>query len=411
MRIVSVDVMQVPSGNAGSSRGAWSPVIVRVNTDEGISGFGEVGLAYGKGFRAGLGMVQDFAEAIIGMDPMQNEAVWETIFRNTFWGMGNGTVVSGAMSGIDIALWDIKGKALNVPCYQLMGGKTNDNLRVYASQLQFNWGEKITKQKLITPEEYAEVTRVAMADGYDAIKVDPIYFSDQPDGGGSWKITGPLEKKVIKTVYDRVAAMREAGGDDLDIIIEMHSNTDTTAAIQIGQALQDLRIFYYEEPAHPLNVENFVEIKNKVNIPLASGERIYTRLGYRPFFEKRALQVIQPDLCLCGGLTEAKKICDMAWVYDAAVQIHVCGSPISKAAALQIEAAIPNFIIHEHHQRALNPESRATCLYDYQPENGRYKVPDLPGIGQELTPETIKKCDIITIKDYKPYMSTSLWKQ
>ena len=411
MRIVSVDVMQVPSGNAGSSRGAWSPVIVRVNTDEGISGFGEVGLAYGKGFRAGLGMVQDFAEAIIGMDPMQNEAVWETIFRNTFWGMGNGTVVSGAMSGIDIALWDIKGKALNVPCYQLMGGKTNDNLRVYASQLQFNWGEKITKQKLITPEEYAEVTRVAMADGYDAIKVDPIYFSDQPDGGGSWKITGPLEKKVIKTVYDRVAAMREAGGDDLDIIIEMHSNTDTTAAIQIGQALQDLRIFYYEEPAHPLNVENFVEIKNKVNIPLASGERIYTRLGYRPFFEKRALQVIQPDLCLCGGLTEAKKICDMAWVYDAAVQIHVCGSPISKAAALQIEAAIPNFIIHEHHQRALNPESRATCLYDYQPENGRYKVPDLPGIGQELTPETIKKCEIITIKDYKPYMSTSLWKQ
>lgn len=411
MRIVSVDVMQVPSGNAGSSRGAWSPVIVRVNTDEGISGFGEVGLAYGKGFRAGLGMVQDFAEAIIGMDPMQNEAVWETIFRNTFWGMGNGTVVSGAMSGIDIALWDIKGKALNVPCYQLMGGKTNDNLRVYASQLQFNWGEKITKQKLITPEEYAEVTRVAMADGYDAIKVDPIYFSDQPDGGGSWKITGPLEKKVIKTVYDRVAAMREAGGDDLDIIIEMHSNTDTTAAIQIGQALQDLRIFYYEEPAHPLNVENFVEIKNKVNIPLASGERIYTRLGYRTFFEKRALQVIQPDLCLCGGLTEAKKICDMAWVYDAAVQIHVCGGPISKAAALQIEAAIPNFIIHEHHQRALNPESRATCLYDYQPENGRYKVPDLPGIGQELTPETIKKCDIITIKDYKPYMSTSLWKQ
>ena len=121
--------------------------------------------------------------------------------------------------------------------------------------------------------------------------------------------------------------------------------------------------------------------------------------------------MIQPDLCLCGGLTEAKKICDMAWVYDAAVQIHVCGSPISKAAALQIEAAIPNFIIHEHHQRALNPESRATCLYDYQPENGRYKVPDLPGIGQELTPETIKKCDIITIKDYKPYMSTSLWKQ
>ncbi len=405
MKIASVDVMQVPSGNAGSSRGSWCPVIVRINTDEGISGFGEVGLAYGKGWRAGMGMVQDFAEVIIGMDPMQSEKIWETIFRKTFWGMGGGTIVNAGLSGIDIALWDIKGKALGVPVYQLLGGKTNDNLRTYASQLQFNWGPKITKQILIEPEEYAEVTRIAMAEGYDSIKVDPIYFSNQPGGKGPWKMTGPLEHKVVKTVYDRVAAMRKAGGDDLDIIVEMHSLADTTAAIQIGQALKDLRIFYYEEPAHPLNVENFTEIKSKVDIPLASGERIYTRQGYRPFLEKRLLQVIQPDLCLCGGLSEAKKICDMGWTYDSAVQIHVCGSPISKAAALQIEAAIPNFLIHEHHQRALNPDSRATCLYDYQPVGGRYKVPDLPGIGQELTPEVIAKCDMITIKDYKPYLS------
>ena len=103
-----------------------------------------------------------------------------------------GVPVYAGMSGIDIALWDIKGKALNQPVWQLLGGKTNDNLRVYASQLQFNWGTRLDKQKLITPEEYAEVTRVAMADGYDAIKVDPIIFSDRPDGKGPWKITGPL---------------------------------------------------------------------------------------------------------------------------------------------------------------------------------------------------------------------------
>ena len=359
MKIVSVDVMQVPSGNAGASRGDWCPVIVRINTDEGISGFGEVGLAYGKGWRAGMGMVQDFAEVIMGEDPMQIERIWEMLFRTTFWGMGGGTVVNAAMSGIDIALWDIKGKALGLPVWQLMGGKTNDNLRTYASQLQFNWGSNLSKQRLIEPEEYAEVTRVAMAEGYDSIKVDPLIFSNQPDGKGPWKITGPLEH---------------------------------------------LRIFYYEEPCHPLNVESMVEIKNKVNIPIASGERIYTRFGYRPFLEKRALHVIQPDICLCGGLTETKKICDMAHTYDCAVQIHVCGSPISKAAALQIEAVIPNFIIHEHHQRALNPESRETCLYDYQPVNGRYAVPDKPGIGQELTPETIKKCNTVTVTRSKKYM-------
>lgn len=395
MKIVSVDVMQVPSGNAGSSRGAWSPVVVRVNTDEGISGFGEVGLAYGKGWRAGFGMVQDFAEQIIGMDPMNNEQIWETIFRKTFWGMGGGTVVNAGISGIDIALWDIKGKALGVPIHTLLGGKMNDNLRTYASQLQYNWGTNLTKQRLVEPEEYAEVTRVAMAEGYDAIKVDPIVIPGEE--GKPWKITGPLENRVIRTVYNRVAAMREVGGEDLDIIIEMHSNTDTTAAIQIGHALEDLRIFYYEEPCHPLNVQNMVEVRNAVNIPIATGERIYTRWGYRDFFEKRAIDVIQPDICLCGGLTEAKKICDMSHTYDCAAQIHVCGSPISKAAALQIEAAIPNFIIHEHHQRALSPAMRETCLYDYQPVNGKYKVPDLPGLGQELTPETIKKLSLIHI--------------
>ena len=403
MKITSIDVMQVPSGNAGSSRGAWSPVICRVNTDEGISGFGEVGLAYGKGWRGGFGMVLDLAEQIIGMDPMNIEQIWDDMFRKTFWGMGGGAVVYGAMSAIDIALWDIKGKALGVPVYQLLGGKTHEKLRVYASQLQFNWGEKLDKTMLITPEEYYEVTKKAMAEGYTAIKVDPLWFSDQPNGGGDWKVTGPLERKVLRTGYERVKAMREAGGEDLDIIVELHSLTDTVSAVEFGRALEDLNIFYYEEPTHPLNPGNLLEIHRQVRIPIATGERVYTRWGYRQILENHAVQVIQPDLCLCGGLTEAKKICDMAHTYDCAVQIHVCGSPISKAAALQIEAAIPNFIIHEHHQRALNPESRATCLYDYQPENGYYAVPDRPGIGQELTPEIIERCHIVTIDTRKPY--------
>ena len=403
MKITSIDVIQVQSGNSGRGRGTWCPIITRINTDEGISGFGEAGLAYGKGWRAGFGMIQDFAEVLIGLDPMKIEKIWDTLFSKTFWGKGGGTIVNAGISALDIALWDIKGKALGVPVYQLLGGKTNDNLRTYASQLQYNWGEVIDKETLRTPEEYAEVTKRVIKEGYNCIKVDPIVISSDENNSSSWKITGPLSNKILKTVYNRVRAMREAGGDDLDIIVEMHSNTDSTAAIQVGKILEELRIFYYEEPVHPLNSELMLKVHKNVNIPIASGERIYTRFGYIPFLQNGSIQVIQPDLCLCGGITEAKKICDMAYAFDCTVQIHVCGSPISKAAALQLEAVIPNFLIHEHHQRALNPESRGTCLYDYQPINGTYQVPDKPGIGQELIPEIIEKSNKVTIKSKQAY--------
>ena len=124
MKIVSVDCMIIDSGNPCKGRITWNPVIIRINTDEGISGFGEVGVAYGKGFRAGFGMIQDFAEVILGENPMNSEKIWEKIYRTTFWGLGGGTIVSAGMSAIDIALWDIKGKAFGVPVYKLLGGKT-----------------------------------------------------------------------------------------------------------------------------------------------------------------------------------------------------------------------------------------------------------------------------------------------
>ena len=359
-------------------------------------------MAYGRGFRAGFGMIQDFAEMILGEDPMNLEKIWDKLYRKTFWGLGGGTVVSAGMSAVDIALWDIKGKALGVPIYQLLGGKTNEKLRVYASQVQFGWGtgEVVPGKKLmITPEDYAAVTKAAMKEGYTAVKVDPLALSNrEPDGRGPWKTTGILSEEAVELAYNRVAAMREVGGKDLDIIIELHSYTDTISSVQLGQRLENLRIYYLEEPCSPLNPVNMLEVHRQVNIPIASGERIYQRTGFQPFLEARSLQVVQPDVCLCGGISEAKKICDMANTYDCAAQIHVCGSPISKAAALQIEAAIPNFIIHEHHKWALDPACRATCKYDYQPVDGYYQVPELPGLGQELTEETIRTAQTVTIK-------------
>ena len=213
-----------------------------------------------------------------------------------------------------------------------------------------------------------------------------------------WSNYGLLEYDQMKAAVDRVAAIREAGGPGLDIIIELHSLTDTNTAIQLGRELEKYRCFYYEEPTQPLNPSLFREIANNVRIPMASGERIYSRWGYRPFYEDRSLSIIQPDLCNTGGLTEGKKICDMAHTYDIGVQIHICGSPISTAAALQLEAVIPNFVIHEHHQAALIQENIDMCKYNYQPENGYFSVPDKPGIGQELTEETMEKSLFCTVK-------------
>lgn len=395
MKITSVDIMKL-NGESSVAGTNWFPTCVRINTDEGIVGYGEAGVCYTSGSDAAVGMIKDYAKLIIGMDPLRSEAIWNKLHRETFWGMGGGTIVFSAMSAIDIALWDIKGKALNVPVYQLLGGKTNNKLRAYASQIQFDWGPK--GKPMVTPEDYANATLKAKADGYNCVKVDPVGFNLKGNWM-EWSNYGLLEYDQMKVAIDRVAAIRDAAGPEMDIIIELHSLTDTNTAIQLGRELEQFRCFYYEEPTQPLNPSLFKEISNKVNIPVATGERVYTRWGYRPFYEDRSIGIIQPDLCNTGGITEGKKICDMAHVYDIGVQLHICGGPISTAAALQLEAVIPNFVIHEHHQCSLIKHNIELCKYDYQPKDGYFEVPDLPGIGQEINDSAIKNAaDFVTIK-------------
>ncbi len=395
MKITSVDVIKVLAGRPSVAGTPWNPIIVRINTDEGISGFGEAGLCYGNANHAAFGGCVDFAELIIGMDPMKIEAIWNKLHRTTFWGMGGGGVIFSAMSAIDIALWDIKGKALNAPVYELIGGKTNDKLRAYASQIQCDWGKEC--HSLAKPEEYAEAARKAMAEGYTCVKVDPVGMNLEGQWM-QWSNYGLLEYDQLKVAVDRVAAIREAGGPGLDIIIELHSLTDRNTAIQLGRELEKFRCFYYEEPTQPLNPSLFKQIGENVKIPMATGERSYSRWAYRQFFEDNSLQIIQPDVCNCGGISEARKICDMAHVYDVGVQIHICGSPISTAAALQVEAVIPNFVIHEHHEAALLQENIDLCMWDCQRVNGYFSVPDRPGIGQELTEDAIKTSEVVTVK-------------
>jgi L-alanine-DL-glutamate epimerase-like enolase superfamily enzyme len=392
MKITKIEIFDCEVNRKDPTMASFNPVLVRVHTDEGVTGLGEAGLAYGAGAKAAVGMLRDLAPRVLGKDPMKSEALWENLFRSTFWGMGGGPVVYSGISAYDIALWDIKGKVLNVPIYQLLGGKTNDNLRTYASQLQFGWDRDF--HIYTDPGDYAKSARQAVDEGYDAIKVDPVMYSREGkslvlDGHGG-NYFGLMRHDEMMMGRDRLAAMRKEVGPNVDIILEIHSLFGANAAIQFARAVEDLNIFFYEEPVHPMNTDSFARVARNVSIPVATGERSYTRWGYRELFEKQAVAVIQPDLCLVGGISEGKKICDYANIYDATVQVHVCGGPVSTAASLQVEAAIPNFIIHEHHTYALKDCVIELCTNNWQPVGGKYKVPDSPGLGQELNERVVR---------------------
>ena len=383
-------------------------ITVKVNTDEGISGFGEAGLAYGNSWEAAFGQCQDFAKLVIGMDPFNTEEIWEHLHRHTFWGMGGGLVITSAMAAIDTACWDIKGKALNLPVYKLLGGKTNKKLRAYASQLQFGWRTKIEASDslglLYDPQDYYDVVKDAMAEGYDAVKIDPVFAPTEPRplaeimGTQGNQIRGCYREHDLKRSVERIAAAREAGGPDLDIIVEIHSLLDANTAAILGKELEPYRIMYYEEPTMPCNPTLFKHIKERSGLPLATGERSSTRWGFRQFLEDRTLDVIQPDLCNTGGITETKKICDMAQVYDVGVQIHVCCGPIATAAALQVETVIPNFVIHEEHNANLLTKFKNAGKYYYAPKDGYYEVPELPGIGQEMSEQEMATARKVVIE-------------
>lgn len=385
---------------------AGAYLFIRVNTDAGISGWGECGLAYGRCTDAAFGNCQDFARAVIGMDPFDTEKIWNHLHRHTFWGMGGGVTLTAAMAAIDTACWDIKGKALGLPVYKLLGGKTNETLRCYASQLQNGWRKAAQSggvAMLYTPEEYYQVTKEAISEGYDAVKVDPVFCPPEPVDFAvigntlGHHVRGSYPLKDLEIAKERIAAVREAAGPYVDILIETHSLIDTNTAIQLARTLEPFNIMYLEEPTCPENPELFKVIAQHTSIPLATGERSYSRWGFRQFFHDRSLSMIQPDLCNTGGITETKKICDMAEVYDMGVQIHVCGGPLATAAALQVEAVIPNFIIHEEHCANLKAEYRKYGTHCYCPENGVYTIPDLPGIGEEVPEETLAQCRKVVI--------------
>ncbi|WP_018694545.1 mandelate racemase/muconate lactonizing enzyme family protein [Algicola sagamiensis] len=394
MKITHVEIFDIEC----PQRPVWNPVFVRIHTDEGATGVGEAGLAYDLGHSAAAHMIQEIAEnMLIGFDPFQTENLWNRMLRESFWGLGGGPVIYAAMSAIDTALWDIKGKVLGVPVYQLLGGKVNDQLRAYASQLQFDWD--IEFSRLTNPDDYGKAAEKAMAEGYDCVKVDPIMYDAQ--GETHFQRTKLFSNTDMRLFRERMRAIREAIGPDNDIIFECHSLPGVSTAVQLGEIAEEFRCFYFEEPVNYLNSELHKKVADKVKVPIAAGERLYNRHGVRPYLQDQSVDVLQPDIGLCGGFTEAKKVCDYADMYDVQIQAHVCGGPVATMAALHLETAIPNFLIHEHHTYAIKPWNRELCLQDPQPNNGMIQAPDTPGLGIELNDEIVMRSPRVVVNSLK----------
>lgn len=399
MKITSVEVFvlgQETSDLALSSQ--WRPIGCRIHTDEGISGDGEAAMAFGIGAPAAFGMIKDLARIIIGQDPLRIDYLWETMYKTSFWGQNGGPVVFSGIGAIDIALWDIKGKYFNCPVYQLLGGKHHDKLRCYASQLQLGWPEigSMRYELAHKTEDYAANAKKAVEDGYDAIKIDFIQNDVEKGQFHYQKKVGILNREMLDIVEERMEAVRKAVGPGVDIIMENHSFTSANGAIQMAKIAEKYDVFCIEEPNTPTpQTSRF--LKKNINVPLANGERIYTRWQYAPYFVDQTIQMIQPDLGNSGGFTEVRKVADMAHAYDIVVQAHAYASPLSSDVAAQLETAIPNFCIHEHAVCYRMGFNQGLTKYNRQPVDGYFIPAELPGIGNEFLQEAIDKAQMYCV--------------
>lgn len=385
MKIEKVDIMLLECVSR------TRPIGIRIYTDLGIYGDGEAALGYGRAACAVIGQLQELAELIVGMDPRENEVIWDFLYKNTIWAQNGGPAMFAAMSAIDIALWDIKGKYYKVPIYELLGGKKRDSFRAYASQTHFGWDKrkKESFRFLDTPEEYAAAALKATEEGYTAIKTGGTTL----DRGYSIP-----SQKWLSLLESRIAAIRDAICDDVDIIIENGADTPAVTTVMYGRRLAPYNIFYFEEPCTP-DPKAMKYVSESLPFPIASGERIYTRWQYKPYFEAMSLQVIQPDIGNCGGFTETKKVCDMAYSYDVLVQLHNCHTPLLTAATLHLEAVLPDFLIHEDNDHGtFAPESfERYCTVSCEPSRGFFHLPEGVGLGTEWTDDTLRTADTITV--------------
>lgn len=324
---------------------------LKIHTDAGIVGAGEP-ITEGRA-KTCAEAVREIEPYLIGKDPRRVVHHWQAIYRHAFY--RGGPILTSALSGIDQALWDIKGKALGVPIYELLGGPTRDRIRVYA-----RGGD---------PEQM----KAAVKEGFNAFKTG-VHRSRWPR-----TVETP---GFVQQAAEYFAAQREAVGPDIDIAIDFHGAIQPPTAMLLIKALEPYQPLFVEEPVQCQNVEVMADIARKTHLPIATGERIFTKWGFREILEKGAASILQPDLCHAGGITECRLIAGMAEAYYASMAWHNPLGPISLAAGVQLAAAIPNFLIQEG-AGVLRP-GEGVLKKPFEVKDGFLILPTEPGLGVEL---------------------------
>ena len=330
--------------------------VIRIHTDTGISGVGQTA-CWGY-LEAVDSIINTFKKYLIGQNPMRIEHHWQYLYR---MGPFRGTALSGAISAVDIALWDIKGKHLGVPIWELLGGNCRDKIRLH---LLGGGG---------TPETMYEAAKAAVEEGFTALKFDPVVgnFQDM------------TVDRLVKTARDLVAAAREGGGPDLDLIVEVHRKLTPMNSIVLESALAPFNLYFIEDPIQIDTITTQGELAKRMTTPLAIGERNVSIWEFREILEAGGPQYVRPDVGLAGGITHCKKIAALAEAYHSAVVTHNFLGPLITAASLHLDTSIPNFITQEYTK---GDESEAFAVYKvaYQREGGYIPIPEAPGLGIEL---------------------------
>ena len=336
-------------------------IFVKVHTDEGITGLGEATL---EGYDQTIkGLLKDLENLLIGEDPTRIEYLSQVMIRQKFW---KGGVLKGtAVAGIELALWDILGKSAGLPVYKLVGGACRDKIRVYAN----GWSGGATD-----PVQIREKAGEALAAGYRAFK-----FSLAVAG---WPLN---DRELIRKIVKSAEVIREAVGMDCPLMFDGHGRYDADLAIQIGRALKDFDLYFFEEPVQPEDVDAMVKVARNVPMPLATGERLSLKNEFLNFLDKKAVAILQPDLAHCHGFGEGLKIAHLADAFSAWVAPHCPMSPVITAISIHLDAVVPNFLIQE--RLYLDDWRNEVITEPLVVKDGFLTLNDKPGWGIEIDEE------------------------